>query len=129
MSRRSALALLLLATGAALHAAPVAHAQDLPAPGEGFAWERVGDRFIQPQSLAFGPDGTLWATGSGPYRLDTSAGFPGTWVHVRDDPRYTGQLHALGRGPQGDTLLANPSGTVLRSVDGGRTWAEVRGIG
>ncbi|MDX1421411.1 MAG: hypothetical protein R3181_15705, partial [Rubricoccaceae bacterium] len=85
---------LLLAAAASLVATPTS-AQDLPAPGDGFAWERVGDRHIQPYGLAFGPDGTLWATGSGPYRLDTSAGFPGTWVHVRDDPRYSGPLLVL----------------------------------
>ncbi|MDX1418766.1 MAG: hypothetical protein R3181_02260, partial [Rubricoccaceae bacterium] len=82
---------LLAGAGAALHTAPVAHAQDLPAPGEGFAWERVGDRHIQPYGLAFGPDATLWATGNrGPYRLDTSAGFPGTWVHVHDSGIISG---------------------------------------
>jgi hypothetical protein len=116
---------LLAGAGASL---PAARAQDLPAPGDGFEWERVGDVPIDPFGLAFGPDSTLWATGSdGPYRLDTTAGFPGTWVLLWERGIFTGPILALGRGPDGDTLLAS-TGRIHRSTDGGATWAEVRDL-
>src|SRR5690606_33678050 len=42
----------------------------LPEPGDGFDWERAGDRPIAIFAIAFGPDGPPSATGSGgPPRL------------------------------------------------------------
>ena len=83
----------LRALAVALLLAPLARAQvepqrnpargDLPLPGEGFTWERVGDRPIDAEDLAFGPDGTLWAAANGPHRLDLTDGFPGRWVLLR----------------------------------------------
>src|SRR5690606_31519289 len=69
--------------------------------------------------------GTLWASGGdGPYRLDLSGGFPGEWERRLHSGVYTGPLLVLGRGAAGDTLLM-ATGRTHRSVDGGRTWAEV----
>src|SRR5690606_30401030 len=103
--RRAALALtvrLALVVGAG--AAPLlaflpAAAQDLPAPGDGFAWERVGDYGLDVRDLVFGPDGTLWATAvRGVYRLDTTGGFPGFWNPFLDNGRFDAII-VLGRGP------------------------------
>src|SRR5690606_2914646 len=112
---------LALALAAGAGAAPLALAQDLPLPGEGFTWERVGDRPIEAQDLAFADDGTLWAASAdGPYRLDLTDGFPGRWV-LRAD-RYLGSaILPLGA----DTLVGTTGGATHRSLDGGRTWEEV----
>src|SRR5690606_15651115 len=113
---RLALVLIFLALPASL-----ASAQDLPLPGDGFEWERVGDRGIDALALAFGPDSTLWATApSGPHRLDLSGGFPGVW-DLRGGERSLAALLVLGRGPAGDTLVAS-TGYIHRSVGGGQTW-------
>ena len=122
-ARLTALALTLAAgAGAAAPGAP--SAQVLPAPGDGFAWETVGDVGIDVWDLTFGSDSTLWATGGdGPYRLDTSSGFPGTWVLVYDRS-FNGAILPLGP----DTLLA-ARGRTERSTDGGRTWAVVHDSG
>jgi photosystem II stability/assembly factor-like uncharacterized protein len=115
---------LALLAGAALLSLD-ARAQGLPAPGDGFTWQRVGDRSIQPFDLAFGPGSTLWATANdGPHRLDLSAGLPGTWVLVSDFA-FNNAILPLGRGPQGDTLVVTTNGTVRRSTDGGQTWPTV----
>jgi hypothetical protein len=122
------LAALALALAAGAGAAPLAVGQDLPLPGEGFDWEHVGDRAIQPFDLAFGPDGTLWATANyGPHRLDLTGGSPGVWVLLTGDgAALTGAILPLGRGPSGDTLVAATSGgSTRRSTDGGAMWAEV----
>src|SRR5690606_31014272 len=112
----------------ALFLGSVAHAQDLPEPGDGFTWERVGDRGINVRDLAFGPDSTLWAAApDGPFRLDTTQGFPGVWVLLQDFPAV-GSLVVLGRGPQGDTLVTG-LGSTRRSVDGGLTWEQVHDEG
>src|SRR5690606_1612443 len=111
----------VVGAGAALPA-PAAHAQDLPAPGDGFEWERVGDVPIDVFDLTFGPDATLWATGDdGPHRLDLSGGAPGTWVLLSDHP-FVRAIVPLGRGPEGDTLVATTAFRTQRSVDGGVTW-------
>src|SRR5690606_41599700 len=116
---------LVLLAGPALAAGAARRAQDLPEPGDGFTWEQVGDVPIDALDLAFGPDSTLWASApSGPYCLDTTQGFPGTWV-LAGDERSLRALLPLGRGPSGDTLLANTGSTTKRSVDGGQTWEEV----
>ena len=118
-------ALALLAAAGLLP--PPAHAQDLPAPGDGFAWERVGDSGINAGGFAFAPDATLYAAGvDGPFRLDASAGPPGAWVLLDDYP-FVGALLVLGRA-EGDTLLAGLASTK-RSVDGGRSWEIVYGEG
>jgi photosystem II stability/assembly factor-like uncharacterized protein len=117
--RGAALALALVAGAGA---APSAIAQDLPLPGEGFNWERVGDVGIDVFDLAFGPDGTLWATASaGPHRLDLSGGFPGVWVLLVQTGAFSGAILPLG----GDTLVAGVAGALERSLDGGLTWEEV----
>src|SRR5690606_19421722 len=72
---------LILVVGVVPFAAAPAAAQNLPEPGDGFDWERVGDIGIDVFDLAFSADGTLWATGrEGPQWLDTTGSFPGTWV-------------------------------------------------
>jgi hypothetical protein len=121
---------LVMGVGAVLLLAAPARAQGLPAPGDGFTWERVGDVPIQPLDLAFGADATLWATGSnGPYRLDLSAGFPGEWVLLRDFP-ITDTILPLGTdGLDGDTLVAGTAASTLRSTDGGATWVQVHDRG
>ncbi|MDX1421198.1 MAG: hypothetical protein R3181_14630, partial [Rubricoccaceae bacterium] len=97
----------------------------LPAPGDGFTWERVGDRGLEVDHLTFGLDSTLWAVGGlDPHRLDLSGGFPGVWV-LLTDLYPIDRLLALGRGAEGDTLLGVSPGRVLRSTDGGGTWQEV----
>jgi hypothetical protein len=103
-------------------AGPFVAAQDLPLPGEGFTWERVGDQPIEVRDLTFGDDGTLWATADfGPHRLDLSGGFPGTWVLLRDTGIFGGSILPLGP----DTLLANTGSDTRRSLDGGLEWAVV----
>jgi photosystem II stability/assembly factor-like uncharacterized protein len=123
--RLAALALALVAgAGAAPQFTPPAAAQDLPAPGAGFAWERVGDMGIDVWDLTFGSDGTLWATGDdGPYRLDLAEGFPGTW-ELLYDRSFNGAILPLGP----DTLLA-ARGRTERSTDGGQSWDVVHGSG
>jgi photosystem II stability/assembly factor-like uncharacterized protein len=101
----------------------------LPAPGDGFDWERVGDVPIDTEDLAFGRDSTLWATGDdGPYRLDLSGGLPGTWVLLHESGTFNGPLLVLGGdgpdGPEPDTLVSG-GGPVKRSTDGGLTWTTV----
>jgi photosystem II stability/assembly factor-like uncharacterized protein len=120
-------ALALVASAALVPLRP--HAQDLPKPGEGFTWERVGDRGLEVEDLAFGPDSTLWAVGAdGPFRLDLSSGSPGVWVLLTDEGTFGDAILPLGRGPEGDTLLAT-NGTTKRSTDGGRTWERVHDEG
>src|SRR5690606_21258721 len=127
---RAALAAALGFAFLAVVLAPFARAQDLPEPGDGFDWERVGDRPINAYDLAFGPDGTLYANGNhGIYRLDLSGGFPGAWEHRYEGGVFSGALVALGGdgpdGPGPDTLLATTSTGVVRSADGGYTWEGV----
>jgi photosystem II stability/assembly factor-like uncharacterized protein len=134
---RAVLALALAGgAGTAAVCAPPAHAQaeastrgGLPEPGDGFTWKRVGDIGIDVRDLAFGSDSTLWAAGDdGPYRLDLSVGLPGVWVLLTDEGTFGDAILPLGRGPDGDTLLAT-NGTTKRSTDGGRTWARVHDEG
>jgi hypothetical protein len=128
MKRALCLAALTLGAWAALLPPAATRAQGLPAPGDGFTWERVGDTFLQPSDLTFGPDSTLWASSSdGPYRLDLSGGFPGVWMLV-NDRRPLDTILPLGRGSDGDTLLGGRAYTY-RSTDGGRTWAQVHDRG
>src|SRR5690606_40384960 len=101
-------------------ATPVA-AQDLPLPGEGFTWERVGDRGLDLDDLAFADDGTLWATANGPFRLDLTLGFPGRWVRLKDFAALNDAILPLGP----DTLVGNTGASTRRSLDGGYTWEEV----
>ncbi|HLT47803.1 MAG TPA: hypothetical protein VK002_11290, partial [Rubricoccaceae bacterium] len=121
----------LRALAVALLLTPLARAQvepqrnpargDLPLPGEGFTWERVGDRPIEAQDLAFDHDGTLWAASAdGPYHLDLTDGFPGRWVLI-DEPSLHGAILPLGP----DTLVGNTGASTRRSLDGGYTWEEV----
>src|SRR5690606_29277024 len=92
-----------------------------PLPGEGFTWERVGDRPIEADDLAFTDDGALWAASAdGPYHLDLTDGFPGRWVLI-DEPSLHGAILPLGP----DTLVGNTGASIYRSVDGGTTWEEV----
>ncbi|HLT48541.1 MAG TPA: sialidase family protein, partial [Rubricoccaceae bacterium] len=116
-----ALALALAAgAGATLPLAAPA-AQDLPLPGEGFTWERVGDVGIEADDLAFDDDGTLWAAGiAGPYRLDLTDGFPGRWVRLKDIA-IDAAILPLGT----DTLVGTTGASTYRSLDGGYTWEEV----
>src|SRR5690606_23336851 len=81
----------------------LARAQDLPLPGEGFEWERVGDRGLDLDDLAFGPDGMLWATANGPHRLDLTDGFPGRWIRLKDSGALNDAILPLGP----DTLVGN----------------------
>src|SRR5690606_30826974 len=112
---RVALALALVAGAGAAPAA-----QDLPAPGDGFAWERVGDFPANAKALAFDSEATLWAPGTfGLCRLDATSGFPGTWVVVYN---YSLGDALLPLGP--DTLLATRPRTV-RSTDGGVSFEQV----
>jgi photosystem II stability/assembly factor-like uncharacterized protein len=84
-----------------------------PEPGWGFAWERVGDRGIEAESVTFGIDGTLWAIRGDSLRwLDVSVG-AGTWRAVAGDG---GGFVVLPL--QGDTLVVL-NGNAIRSVDGG----------
>jgi photosystem II stability/assembly factor-like uncharacterized protein len=124
-TRLAAFALALMAgAGAAAVLSPPVRAQGLPAPGDGFTWERVGDVPIDVFDLAFGRDSTLWATGDdGPYRLDLSGGPPGVWVLLRDFPVAEGIL------PLGCDTLVTGGGRTYRSTDGGGTWAQVYGRG
>src|SRR5690606_40706369 len=103
----------LRALAVALLLTPLARAQvepqrnpargDLPLPGEGFEWERVGDRPIEADDLAFTDDGALWAASAdGPYHLDLTEGFPGRWVLI-DEPSLHGAILPLGP----DTLVGN----------------------
>lgn len=128
-ARRAALAF-AFAAGALLAAPPALRAQALPAPGDGFAWERVGDVPIDVSDLAFGRDGTLWATASdGPRRLDLSGGFPGRWVWLYDSGMFNGQLLPLGGDGQGRDTLLVAYGRTERSLDGGLTWEIVHDDG
>jgi photosystem II stability/assembly factor-like uncharacterized protein len=124
---RAALALAsMVGAGAAPFLPTTTQAQDLPLPGEGFTWERVGDRPIDVFDISFGPDGTLWATADdGPHRLDLSNGFPGAWVLLKDYAVLNGVILPLGRGPDGDTLVATSGADTRRSTDAGRTWVVV----
>ena len=133
--RRFILGLSLLAGAGAASLSSGARAQSLipeaglPAPGDGFTWERVGDQGISVQDLHFGPDTTLWAVGANdPYRLDLSEGFPGRWILVEDYP-FLASILALGRGPTGDTLIAANRGVTWRSLDGGHIWTVVHNRG
>ena len=92
-------------------------AQTWPTPGEGFTWERVGDRAIDPFDLAFDTEGRLWVAASdGPYRLDSK----GIWRFLNDKPTADAVL-PLGRG---DTTLVSDV-RMRRTTDDGETWAEV----
>jgi photosystem II stability/assembly factor-like uncharacterized protein len=134
--RRCALALawrlcLLAGAGAASVSAPGAQAQvggsvrgGLPAPGDGFTWERVGDVGLEVFDLAVGADSTLWACGSdGPYRLDLSGGFPGEWVLLSDFSLPDLIL------PLGSDTLVTVTSRTYRSTDGGQTWMQVHDEG
>ncbi len=123
-----------LAAGAALATllASAAPAQDLPLPGDGFAWERLGTVGLSANDLAFAADTALWSVGgAGLLRFDFSGGSaPGEWLLVND--RGTSGFHRilpLGRGPTGDTLLVTSFGSMHRSLDGGITWAMVHDEG
>src|SRR5690606_12808523 len=116
---RSVALALALAAGAGV--TPLARAQDLPLPGEGFTWERVGDRPIEADDLAFTDDGTLWAASAdGPCHHALTDGFPGRWVLI-DEPSLHGATLPLGP----DTLVGNTGASTRRSLDGGATWEEV----
>jgi hypothetical protein len=125
------MAALALALAARAGAAPPAASQDLPLPGDGFAWERVGDVPIDVFDLAFGPDGTLWATADdGPHRLDLAGGFPGVWIRLKQSGAFSGAILPLGRDEQGrDTLIATGGSRTRRSTDGGLSWTEVYDAG
>lgn len=107
-----------------------AAAQDLPEPGEGFAWERLDGATPDARDLAFVTDAdgdprTLWVeSGSGLYRLDFSGGTPAEWVLVND---RTAHFRILPLG--GDTLVATRANSTWRSLDGGATWAQVHDEG
>ena len=112
--------------------ATTARAQ-LPEPGDGFTWQRVGDRPIDTSGLTFKTDAAgdtvLWAGGSeGLVRLDLAAGLPGTWEVVNDFERPQ-RILVLGRGALGDTLVATRTSSVRRSLDGGQTFEIVYGEG
>jgi hypothetical protein len=99
---------LAVVLGTAALSAPGARAQAL-------AFERVGDRPISANDLAFEEDGTLWAIRSYVWRLP-----PGgtAWEEVT----LVSGSYILPLDP--DTLLAG-NHHVLRSLDGGQTWVEV----
>lgn len=116
---RTLLALLVFAAAAA------PEAQTWPEPGEGFAWETVGDWPVTAKQFAFDVEGRIWAGWSGSpggvARLDDPDDPAATWATF-DPFRDADTVLPLGRG---DTVLSGFVQGIRRTTDGGATWAEV----
>lgn len=113
----------------ALLVAPATAAQDFPEPGTGvFTWEPVG-RPVKANAIAFSPGDTLYAVSDTAlvYEPAPAAPLGGRW-RALGRPRL-GMDAVLPLGADGDTLLVGRAngGLMSRSLDGGRTWADVNG--
>ena len=103
-------------------------AQPWPAPGDGFAWENVGDQPITSIDLAFDLQGRLWAGANresqGAARLTDPTNPDAVW-ETFNQPYTPHTILPLGRG---DTTISIIN-QVHRTTDDGVTWTRIEGFG